>query len=75
MAPLELLGWRTSDGAKSFTFPSSVEVAGGESYVLCPDVYNPSKSSRGLRIDETDTAVSLHSPEICGGTKESTKRQ
>lgn len=73
--PLDLLGWRISDGEKSFTFPTSISVAAGEVYVICSDVYNPSKSSRGLTIDETDTAISLYSPEPCGATKESTKRQ
>lgn len=74
-APLDLLGWKISDGDTSFTFEASVPVAAGEIYVACQAVYNPSKSSRGLEIDETDEEVMLYSPEICGGTKESTKRQ
>jgi len=73
--PLDLLGWKISDGDKSFTFEASVPVAGGESYVACAAIYNPSNSSRGLRIDETDDQITLYSPELCGGTKESTKRQ
>ena len=73
--PLDLLGWKISDGDTSFTFPDSITVAVGETYVACPAVYNPSKSSRGLTIDETDEQVMLYSPEVCGGTKESTKRQ
>jgi WD40 repeat protein len=74
-APLDLVGWSISDGDKSFTFPASIWVAPGESYAACPGVYNSSKSSRGLVIDSSDEAVTLYSPEVCGGTKESTKRQ
>jgi WD40 repeat protein len=73
--PLDLIGWRISDGDRSSTFEASVPVAAGGTYVACQAVYNPSKSSRGLTIDTSDEQVVLYSPEICGGTKESTKRQ
>jgi WD40 repeat protein len=73
--PLDLNGWRISDGDKSFTFPASLIIEPGAIYAVCPSVYNPSGSSRGLTIDESDEDVSLYSPEICGGAKESTKRQ
>lgn len=72
---LDLIGWKLSDGDGVYTFASNLVVAAGQTYSVCPDVYNPSKSNRGLKIDETDDAVSLYSSEICGATKESTKRQ
>ena len=72
---LDLLGWRISDGEKSFTFETSIPVAAGDNYVACRAVYNSSGSSRGLTIDTSDEQVVLYSPEICGNTKESTKRQ
>ncbi|MCX6091827.1 MAG: lamin tail domain-containing protein [Candidatus Bipolaricaulota bacterium] len=73
--PLDLLGWKISDGDKSFAFPTSLVVEPGATYVVCPSVYNSSGSSRGLTIDETDEEISLYSPEICGGSRESRKSQ
>lgn len=36
--PLDLLGWRMSDGDRSFTFEVSAPVAAGETYVACKAV-------------------------------------
>jgi WD40 repeat protein len=74
-SPLDLVGWTLSDGEGSYTFPKSLVVAGGESRSFCADVYNPDGARRGLVISDEDEQVSLYVPEVCGGNRESTKRQ
>jgi len=73
--PLGLLGWTISDGEGSYTFAASVTVAPGATYSVCPEVYNPGRSKKGLYLDDADQDVTLYAPEICGGMKESTKKR
>jgi WD40 repeat protein len=73
--PLNLLGWTISDGGMSYTFRSSLWVAGGRSCVINPSVFGPDNCRSGLQIDATDKQVSLLAPEVFGGSEESMKRQ
>lgn len=70
---LDLIGWKISDGGRSYTFETSTLIAPGEAFVATRELYNPRASRSALIIDDSDRWVHLYSPEACGASRESSK--
>jgi len=59
----DLRGWSISDGEGTYRFSGSVVIQAGESHTVCMDVYNPTKYTRGLYLNNDDDEVYLRNPE------------
>jgi len=59
----DLFGWSISDGEGTYTFSGSTVVQAGSTHTVCMDVYNPTRYTQGLYLNNKHDQVHLYDPE------------